>query len=151
MVTTPLSVVSLPNFLSKVTYEIKTHNEAVTHTLASPALLKHAAVNHKEFVMARKPIKKRASIAMPDIPKPNKHQKMLNKMHDALYALDRKISPAPPDGTGVSELIPKALQPSPQADITSLAKGHVETLHKAFVDSVMKSGKPMKDKSQKGM
>jgi hypothetical protein len=65
------------------------------------------------------------------MPKPDKHQNMLDEMHGALYSLSDKIrKPFPRSG---EKLVPKALreEENPEA---ALARKHIETIHSAMKD-----------------
>ena len=82
----------------------------------------------------RKAISKRTAnqVELPRVPRLGKHAKMLNDMHDALYALSNSISPIPKPSDGVTNLVPKALQRSVAQDNQLMAKGHIANLHKGF-------------------
>jgi hypothetical protein len=78
--------------------------------------------------MARKAPKNRMSLEV-GMPEMDKHEKMLDEMHGALYSLSDKIrKPYPRSG---EKLLPKELQPE-EAEGSKAARKHIETLHESM-------------------
>jgi hypothetical protein len=65
-----------------------------------------------------------------DVGHVDKHEQMLNDMHDALHQLGNKIRKPYSSGSG-DKLLPKALRPSEPAG-ASAARAHIARLHKGM-------------------